>query len=55
MKEIGKTATYVEQQVKPPKPIDRLLEEALDEPFVGDVTIDKETLLGVRTGGFRLL
>lgn len=47
--------TYVEQQVEPAESVDRLLEETLDERFVGDVTIDEETLLWVRTGSFRLL
>ena len=52
---LGKTGTYVEQQVQPAKSVDRLLKETLDECLVGNVTVDDETLLGVCTGGFRLL
>ena len=47
--------TYVQQQVEPANSVDRLLKEALDECFVGDVTVDDETPLGIRTGSFCLL
>lgn len=52
---LGETATYVEQHVEPAKSVDRLLKETLDECFICNVTADEETLLRVRTGGFRLL